>query len=141
MGQIVDDLAQRSILLKNQETCTAPDTSAPVGSVKLTLNETHRLIRKVLQRSTSVEAESRPRGDPFAELLPALEEAQRNSGFGYYPSVQQVLEARLGSRLRDLGYSKLSVFLQEAERRGLVRLGQLDNGAQIIFRRASTKDR
>ena len=36
MGQIVDDLAQRSILLKNQETCTAPDTSldySPTGAM------------------------------------------------------------------------------------------------------------
>lgn len=72
--------------------------------------------------------------DPFTELIPALEEAQRSSGFGYFPSVQGILESRIGSRLRDLGYFRPSVFFQKAERRGLVRITRLGNGALIILK-------
>ena len=137
LAWLINDLRDRGVLEQGERTGLAEATGQPFSFATFSLNEAHPLVRAVLAAPAAETAGARHDGepvatvDPFAALLPALAEARQMSGAGYFPSVQQKLEARLGTTVRALGYSSLSLFFREAERRGLVHIGW-HNGAHVL---------
>lgn len=123
IASLVNDLADRNILRRGQREGIS-DAGASFAFTILIINEEEPRVREALAAPPTSPLIVRDGGaasiDPFMALLPALTEAKQLSGVGYFPSVQQALERRLGTTVRDLGYSSLSLFFGEAERRGLV---------------------
>jgi uncharacterized LabA/DUF88 family protein len=134
VSSLINDLADREVLLRRKRQGNGED-GADFEFTVLVINEDAARVREALAAppttpAPTTEGEAAP-PDPFAALLPALAEVKQLSGVGYFPRVQQALERRLGVSVRDCGYSSLSLFFGEAERRGLVRIGWY-NGAHIL---------
>jgi uncharacterized LabA/DUF88 family protein len=122
LDRLVLTLAESRILIERRETVTNPLTGDNLRAETLTLNEQLPFVQERLSRA-----------DPFGLLIPAVQEARQLKGIGYFPLVQSALERRLGSRLSDLGYQRLTTFFEEAEQRGLIRIAHLANGADVVF--------
>jgi uncharacterized protein (TIGR00288 family) len=135
IASLVNDLTSREILKRGQyEGKSEPGANTSLST--LTLNESDPRVRQALSAPSNPPTSSGEHAratDPFKMLLPALAEARQRSGVGYFPSVQKALEEHIGTTVRDLGYSSLSLFFAEAERRGLVRIGWY-NGAHVLVR-------
>jgi hypothetical protein len=89
--------------------------------------------RRAAKDDTSKPPQPVPRVDPFDVLVPTLRKVRQQQALAYFPMVQQALEARIGSRLRDIGHKRLTDFFREAERRGLVQTMHLPNGSDILL--------
>jgi uncharacterized LabA/DUF88 family protein len=122
LDRLVLTLSENRVLVERRETVTNPLTGDNLRAETLTLNEQLPFVQERLSRA-----------DPFALLIPAVQEARQLKGIGYFPLVQSALERRLGSRLSDLGYQRLTTFFEEAEQRGLIRIAHLANGADVVF--------
>lgn len=122
LDRLVLTLADGRILIERRETVTNPATGDSIRAETLTLNEQLPFVQERLSRA-----------DPFSLLIPAVQEARQLKGIGYFPLVQSALERRLGSRLSDLGYQRLTTFFEEAEQRGMIRIAHLTNGADVVL--------
>jgi uncharacterized LabA/DUF88 family protein len=122
LDRLVLTLAERHILAERRETVTNPATGDSIRAETLTLNEHSPFVQERLSRA-----------DPFSLLIPAVQEARQIKGIGYFPLVQSALERRLGGRLSEVGYQRLTSFFEEAEQRGLIRIAHLANGADVVL--------
>ncbi len=122
LDRLVLTLAERHILVERRETVTNPATGDNLRAETLTLNEHVPFVQERLSRA-----------DPFSLLISAVQEARQIKGVGYFPLVQSVLERRLGGRLSEVGYQRLTSFFEEAEQRGLIRIAHLANGADVVL--------
>ena len=122
LDRLIPALVERKVLVERRETVVNPWTNERKTADTLAFNESSTFVQQRLSRA-----------DPFAHLLPALHAAQEAKGLGYFPLVQRELEARIGQRLTEFGYPRLTAFFDEAEQRGLVRVAHLANGADIVL--------
>jgi uncharacterized LabA/DUF88 family protein len=122
LDRLVLTLAESRILIERRETVTNPASGDTIRAETLTLNEQLPFVQERLSRA-----------DPFSLLIPAVQEARQLKGVGYFPLVQSALERRLGCRLSDLGYQRLTTFFEEAEQRGMIRIAHLANGADVVL--------
>jgi uncharacterized LabA/DUF88 family protein len=122
LDRLVLTLADTRVLIERRENVTNPSTGDNIRAETLALNEHLPFVQERLSRA-----------DPFGLLIPAVQDARQLKGIGYFPLVQSTLERRLGSRLSDLGYQRLTTFFEEAEQRGMIRIAHLANGADVVL--------
>lgn len=122
LDRLVLTLIEQQILVERRVSVTHPSTGDALRAETLSLNEKLPFVQERLSRA-----------DPFALLPAAVREARQLKGIGYFPLVQSVLERRLGGRLSEAGYQRLTAFFEEAEQRGIVRIAHLPNGADILL--------
>jgi hypothetical protein len=122
---LVNHLADVGILNRQTATGIQPDTGMTYTYNTFSYDSQHPDVRAVF---------SLPE-DPFAPLLPAVEEARDEHGAASFDDVQEAIERRILRPLTSYGFDSARSYFEAAEHEGLVEIGPGPNGEDVLIAR------
>jgi uncharacterized protein (TIGR00288 family) len=122
---LVNHLADIGILNRQTATGIQPDTGMSYTYNTFSYDDLHPDAQAVF---------SLPE-DPFAPLLPAVEETRDESGTASLDDVQEAIERRILRPLTSFGFDSPRSYFEAAEHEGLVELGHGPDGDDVLIAR------
>lgn len=123
---LINHLADRGILNRQSATGLQPDTGMTYTYNTFAYDANHPDAEAVF---------APPEDDPFAPLLPAVEEARDASGAASLNDVQEAIERRIERPLTSFGFDSARSYFKAAELEGLVEIESGPDGAEVLVRR------
>jgi hypothetical protein len=120
---LINHLADIGILNRQSATGVQPDTGMSYTYNTFAYDEQHPDAQAVF---------APPEENPFAPLLPAVEEARGENGAASLDDVQEAIERRIERPLTSFGFDSALSYFKAAELEGLVEIAAGPNGDEVL---------
>ena len=127
---LINHLADRGVLNRQSATGVQPDTGMTYAYNTFAYDSEHPDVQTVFAPTDD---------DPFAALLPAIEEARGPNDTASLTDVQKAIERRIERPLTSFGFDSAISYFNAAELEGLVEIATGPDGVELLLSAAPSE--